>query len=1053
MKKHRSALLYIIVIALIFNGCASPNKKKEDVGMLGRAYQNMTAYYNGYFNANELLDAAILEIESKHPDNFQEQLVIYPYLLDQDSTTASGSLNPAIDKLKKDIYLHPASHWVDDSYFQMGKAQFLKKDYERAENTFKYVVQNYSEIQLAREKAKRMSPGQKKKAIEKEKQEVRKEKETEKKKVQEEKAEKKKVKEKEAKQKELDRKKTAKERKKEADQKAKDRKKSAAQKAKAKKKAAAAKKKGKPAPKSSETKPKESTQQPGDPTIAPKQQSTELKNEIKTDKVEAQPAKPALDEEDEVVVKKKDKSSLKPKNYLFKHRPVFQQAQLWLAKTYIQRSNYEDGERILRSLLNEGGTFGFVKREALLVSAQVDMKKENYTQAIAYLNEAIPMVKEKKRRSRLTYILGQLYMKAGNYEMAYQAFERVERLKPAYEMAFNASLSKFGCSIATGKISDDELNSRLSRMLKDLKNDEYQDQIYFMLADINLRNNDIAAGVKNLQKGIRVSKKGPEAKAESYLKLADIFYKRDQFDQAFHYYDSTAVAYPKTKDRYKEIIERRDDLRDIALNIETISHQDSLLAVSKLSPEEQEALAKKLIKEAREKEKIAAANSGGASSGPAFDPKSGRAGMASGAYGNQALGGPAFGGPIQTGPKPTAFFAYNEKTLKDGKRQFDKTWNNRPLADNWRYSAMLQNFDSNSKDEKDEGISAFFISKSEIKKVLADVPNDPAMVARAEAEIMDAMNALGSLYPDKIERYDKAIEVLEELLTRFPGNPHEPQAYYQLYFAYMLKGNQQKANYYADLLKTKYNGNQYSLYFSDPQYIKNKADKETELNDYYLSTYQALERGDYATAFDMAQKSDSLFGIQNILRPKFAMVTAMSLGSLKGKDAYVASLKELVQVFPNTMEEKRAKEMLRLLGSGSDANEQQLAEAEKTYKATDGDQHFILILFKPEVTTTDEAKAQVSDYNTRFFNNANLKIATITLKDGNQDRQVLLVRTMDNKVKAMEYFNQAKNKKGDFISARFPYDMYAISNTNYRELLRLRSAALYDVWFNKYYKN
>jgi hypothetical protein len=155
-------------------------QKKEDVGFVGRAYQNLTAYYNGFFNANELLNAAILEIESKHPDNFQEQLIIYPYLLDLDTTTASSTLNTAIDKLKKDIYLHKASHWVDDSYFQMGKAQFLKKDYERAENSFKYVVQNYSEAQLAQEKKDRMSPRQRKNELQKIRKEEKKEKEVEK---------------------------------------------------------------------------------------------------------------------------------------------------------------------------------------------------------------------------------------------------------------------------------------------------------------------------------------------------------------------------------------------------------------------------------------------------------------------------------------------------------------------------------------------------------------------------------------------------------------------------------------------------------------------------------------------------------------------------------------------------------------------------------------------------------------------------------------------------------------------------------------------------------
>jgi outer membrane protein assembly factor BamD (BamD/ComL family) len=66
------------------------------------------------------------------------------------------------------------------------------------------------------------------------------------------------------------------------------------------------------------------------------------------------------------------------------------------------------------------------------------------------------------------------------------------------------------------------------------------------------------------------------------------------------------------------------------------------------------------------------------------------------------------------------------------------------------------------------------------------------------------MSALGTLYPDKIERYDKAIDILEKMIERFPNNAHEPQAFYQLYFAYMLKGNESKANYYADLLKSKY---------------------------------------------------------------------------------------------------------------------------------------------------------------------------------------------------------------------------------------------------------
>lgn len=1010
MKKHPILLSCIVLLALLFNSCASPNKKKEDVGFVGRAYQNLTAYYNGYFNANELLNAAILEIESKHPDNFQEQLIIYPYLLDLDTTTASSTLNTAIDKLKKDIYLHKASHWVDDSYFQMGKAQFLKKDYERAENSFKYVVQNYSEAQLAQEKKDRMSPRQRKNELQKIRKEEKKEKEV---------AKEKKIEEKE---------KIAKEKEKTKKEKAAEKKKAAKEKAKAKKKAAKAKKKGKPAPKKS--------------TTTPSKPTTETKTQPSTT------TQPQTIEQPVAADENKPKTPAKPKNYFLKHRPVHQEAKLWLAKTYIQRSNYEDGDRILRSLLSETGTFDYVRREALLTTAYTEMHKNNFSSAIDPLAEAIPMVKDKKRRARLSYILGQLYLKTGKYEMAYQAFEKVESLKPSYEMTFNATLNKYSASIATNKLSDDDLNSRLNKMLKDLKNEEYKDQIYFMLADINLRNNDITGAIKNLQTGIQVSRKGPAAKAESYLKLADLFYQRDIFDKAYHYYDSTATAYPTNKERYKEIINRRDALKDIAYNIEVISYQDSLLMVSKMSKEEQEALAKKLIKAAKEREKIAAASGTSASTPSGFNFKGGNNGVPTSSANSPFMGNK---GPM-SGPTPSTFFAYNDKTVKDGKRQFDKQWGSRPLEDNWRYSALMQNFAGTSTESKDEGINAFFISKSEIAKVLADVPTDPATVAKAEADILDAMSALGTLYPEKIERYDKAIDILEKMIERFPNNAHEPQAFYQLYFAYMLKGNESKANYYADLLKSKYNGNPYSLYFSDPQHIKNMMAKQDELTHYYQTTYESLSQGNYATAYDMSYKSDSLFGNKNQYRPKFAMITAMSLGNLKGKEAYIAALKDLIAVHPNTDEEKRAKEMLRLLGSGSSASEQLLADAEKIYKTTDNDQHFVMVLFKPEVTKIEEAKALLADYNSRFFASSDLKAANITLRDGNIDRQVLLIRSFDNKMKAMEYFNQAINKKGDFISARFPFDLYAISNSNYRELIRLKSATLYDAWFNKYYR-
>ena len=1056
MKANQSKYLYLLFLAVIMTSCASPKKKKEDVGFIGRAYQNMTAYYNGYFNADEIIDAAILQIEAKHPDNFQNQLVIYPYLLDVDSNTAAGTLNVAIEKLKKDIYLHQASHWVDDSYFQMGKSQFLKKDFEKAENSFKYVVQNYSAEKMAKEKLKKMSPKQKKKAAAKKREEDKQ------KRIEERAAEKaarngttakttpkstspqvsepKSNDEKSSDEKIAPKKSTSNKKLTPAQKK-----KAAKKKAADKKKAAAAKKKAS-AKKKVEDK-KASKEEDRNATAIDKSYEKAVEDQKRKDEAKAKEAKESASiTGDDVRINYEPEVVSKPKKYILKHRPVFQEAQLWLAKTYIQRGNLEDGSRILRSLKSDAGTFDFVRREALLTEAMVDMDRGNAVGAIPKITAALPLVKDKKRKARLTYILGQLYASVKKYDMAYAQFEAVEKLKPSYEMTFNARLSKYSNSLAMGNISNDDLNSNLRKMLKDLKNEDYKDQIYFLMADVNLKNNDVASAIKNLQAGIQASKKGAVDKSDSYLKLADLFYGRDEFDLAYHYYDSTGTAYPNTKPRYSEVLLRRDNLKDIALNIETINYQDSILRISLMSPEQQEEHARKLIKAAKAKEKLSGPGTA-ASTSQGFNPK----------FNNNTAASSSFGAPAninrQIGPKPTTFFAYNEKTVKDGKKLFEKSWGKRPLVDNWRYSALIQNFVADEEKAEDETVNTFFISKSEITKVLSEIPKDVASTSKVEADIMDAMIALGGLYPDKIDRSDKTIEILEELLKRFPNNRHEPQAMYQLYFAYMSKNDKTKADYYANILKTKYSGNPYSLYFSDPEYIKRLMSKDNELQDYYSETFNTMDSGNYVIAYDMATKSDSIFGKNNLMRPKFAMISAMALGNLQGKEAYIAALKDLINTYPNSEEEKRAKEMMRLLGTGANESEALLVEADKIYKINDQDQHFVMIIMKPEVTRVEDVKIAVSDYNNKFFNKSDLKIANITLKDGSADRQVLLVRSFDNKIKAMEYYNQARNKKSDFISARFPFDIYAISNSNYRELLRLKSPSLYDVWFTKYYRN
>ena len=177
--KHRFSLermirtLFLVALLLIIHSCAT-NKKPEEVSKMGKLYHNTTAKFNGYFNANVLLTESIAKLNTDYQDNYNRILAIYPYVASENVTQVSGDLDEAIKKSAVAVSLHRVSHWTDDCYLLIGKAQYLKKDYEDAEDTFKYLKKEYSPEAMAardalnkktrkKKKRRRKAPSSKKK--------------------------------------------------------------------------------------------------------------------------------------------------------------------------------------------------------------------------------------------------------------------------------------------------------------------------------------------------------------------------------------------------------------------------------------------------------------------------------------------------------------------------------------------------------------------------------------------------------------------------------------------------------------------------------------------------------------------------------------------------------------------------------------------------------------------------------------------------------------------------------------------------------------------------
>ncbi len=101
--------------------------------------QNTTTHYNYYFNANIKIEEVIAGAKQSFRDDYTALLPFYNYTLEA-TAAQQTELDSVIQKANAAILLHDLrNEWVDDMYLLMGKAFFLKKDFDSAFTVFQYI--------------------------------------------------------------------------------------------------------------------------------------------------------------------------------------------------------------------------------------------------------------------------------------------------------------------------------------------------------------------------------------------------------------------------------------------------------------------------------------------------------------------------------------------------------------------------------------------------------------------------------------------------------------------------------------------------------------------------------------------------------------------------------------------------------------------------------------------------------------------------------------------------------------------------------------------------
>lgn len=156
MKQFRFTTIVTISIIsalVLLNSCSRKSKRWPN-----RTFHNITSHYNAYFNGYESLKEGEVAIKKTIKENYLQVLPVFPETTKENAIASSPQMDRAIEKGAKVIKKHSMyirgieyCNWIDDSYMMIGKALFLKQEYDQAKRTFNYLINTYKKSELVDE--------------------------------------------------------------------------------------------------------------------------------------------------------------------------------------------------------------------------------------------------------------------------------------------------------------------------------------------------------------------------------------------------------------------------------------------------------------------------------------------------------------------------------------------------------------------------------------------------------------------------------------------------------------------------------------------------------------------------------------------------------------------------------------------------------------------------------------------------------------------------------------------------------------------------------------
>lgn len=902
MKKYTSyifKLAYLSFGVLFILACST-----EKEAWINRGYHNMTAHYNGYFNAKEIIKESRAGYNETFQEDYTKILPIYIYADDETVEGLRQSMETAIEKTsnvigknsmpdpekKKGKKREEWCKWIDDNWYVMAQANFYKREFGEAKNIFNYVKTTYPSQEIVYWADLWLA-------------------------------------------------KTA---------------------------------------------------------IETKDYASALSTlELLKTGIEKQ-------EKDEEKAKKKSSSKRKKKKAVTKKVKEYDIARPLGKST--QPAPYPKN----------------MKAELYTTYADLHLRRSEYNDAVTNLLLAIEHHKKKKIKTRLTFILAQVYEEMGNKSDARSKYEEVTKMTAPYEMEFYATIYK---ALLFDGGDTKGLRAQLLKMAKDEKNKDYLDQIYYVLAELDFSEDQKENAIANLEKSARFSTTNSRQKALTYVKLGDVYYADKFFPQAKEYYDSSLTVIKEDYENYDEILERSEGLTSLVENLEIYERQDSLLNLVNLGSRHYDKVINDIIEAKKLKEK------------EEFEERQNNPSGGTGGNFNNNFG------------SGTEWYFYNKEAIAFGQTEFKSLWGDRKLDDNWRRS----NRTSVTFEKIEDGDTTLTAEESDPyspEYYLKDLPLTEEAQKAANDDIAEALYNLGVIYKQKLNEPTTGLKYFELLVSRFKDSKRSLPGMYQLYLGYKTLNKASESEKYKKIILEDYPDSEYAKIILNPDFKKQEQLARKAHSKEYTAVYEHFLSGEFAT---VVSKSDEVVARREVNEfiPKYLLLKAYALGGQNPEDlaSIQAPLEILVQQHAETEEGTKAKIILEKLKNQSSI--QGVKDGSSTFIYNAEMEHFFVLVFPNAKGSINPAKKAISNFNQNLFGSQELKLRNTFI---NPENQIIVIRSFKNKHTALQYLKSFKANKTLVKEYNQDLDYFVITHKNYASLFAEKNIEEYLKFYGENYE-